>query len=563
MMKTIIKISIATCILLIIGSQSSKAQNTNYNEEIIVVSPYEPAIPDAYKISFNPKIDDTDLHKPTVKYNFINSPISLPTPINRLPSVKITSESTPPVMRSYIKVGAGNYRNFFGEVFFSSVKSKKFQYNLRAKHHSSAGKIKNLAPPKHTDNQFEANGNYFLKKHVVSSNLQFTRNAINLYGFHPDIFTEALSINDIESVYNKVRVNFGIRNTKSYKNTINHSINVGYNRVAGNNKQAEDNFSINTHFNKNFSLFNTYKDQTIGLRLGYNFYNQRNEIKTYKSGIVNINPYINIPISDKFFVSAGFRADIRHDSVAKVQISPMANVQYSLIDNKLKLYANVSGKTQRNTLQSTLSENPFISAVVPWQFTNNNLSIKAGFNARMFTDFTFNGGISYDIYKNYGFYKTDNTSKFLNSFILSYNNAKKMSLFGNAAYNLTESWLISANLSYNVWQPDAEIHAWYKPKVEADIDIKYDIQEKIIIRLGMYYKSKVWSQAHNIEDEHYIISNIHLPQNINLNLGIEYRFSNSLSAWVNIDNILNREVYSFDKYRQYGINVLGGLSYCF
>ncbi|MCK7536842.1 MAG: hypothetical protein MZV63_40745 [Marinilabiliales bacterium] len=46
---------------------------------------------------------------------------------------------------------------------------------------------------------------------------------------------------------------------------------------------------------------------------------------------------------------------------------------------------------------------------------------------------------------------------------------------------------------------------------------------------------------------------------IDINLGVEYRYSKSLSGFVQINNLLSENYYTWNFYPTYGFNLMGGL----
>ena len=54
-----------------------------------------------------------------------------------------------------------------------------------------------------------------------------------------------------------------------------------------------------------------------------------------------------------------------------------------------------------------------------------------------------------------------------------------------------------------------------------------------------------------------------LKNTIDANIGIEYRYSKVLSAFINLNNITASKKYYWNFYPTQGFNILGGLTYSF
>jgi hypothetical protein len=138
-----------------------------------------------------------------------------------------------------------------------------------------------------------------------------------------------------------------------------------------------------------------------------------------------------------------------------------------------------------------------------------------------------------------------------------YDKAGVFSLDGGLFYDLHSDWRISANILYNAWKTDIQAAAWHRPSFQSSLGIQYNLQRKIYFNAEMYYISGI--QGMNLESNHAV----KLSDIADLSLKSEYRFSNTFSAFLELNNILSQKYQRYLYYQVKGFNALVGLTYSF
>ena len=163
--------------------------------------------------------------------------------------------------------------------------------------------------------------------------------------------------------------------------------------------------------------------------------------------------------------------------------------------------------------------------------------------------------MSYKSYGNQYFFTNSETDS--SQFTVLYDKAGVFSLDGGLFYDLNSAWRISANMLYNSWKTDVQAEAWHRPTFQSSIGIQYNLQRKIYFNAEMYYISGI--QGINLESKQVV----KLNDIADLSLKTEYRFSNTFSAFLELNNILSQKYQRYLYYQVKGINVLAGLTYSF
>jgi hypothetical protein len=545
------------------------AQAKTYNEEITVVAPFDPIIPDAFKISQNPAVDDTLTTIPEMNYNIMPRVADVKPVIETLPAVKLVAEPLSKLYRNYIRAGAGNYSALYGELFMSSLRSKQYLASMRLKHQSASGIIKDYGPPDNSRNEAEVTGTKYFGQHTLTGNAYYYRDGLHLYGFKPSDFPDTLiRKDDVKQHYYTAGASATFGSNYKAADKLNHTFSLSYYHMAGMNESRENNTQFTTTLDKRYDLLKLGKDQVLGVTAGYNFLNQHDLKGHINSGILLVNPFIKAQVNEYSFM-AGFKANIASDSVTNGHLYPVAEARLELIPDALKLYAGISGGMERTSLQGISEQNLYISPVLPWNYVYDKFKIYGGFQSNISRSFNFNGSISSSSYENYPLFVVDTSVYLLNSFTLLFDNISTVTLKGELEFVKSARLRLALNGTYTHYKTVDQEYAWYKPAYIFEFTGRYDIQSKITITAKATVNGPVWALtpvANSLIDRS-AVSYLLEPEKIkgwaDINLGAEYRFNKALSFWLNFNNLTNSKYNRWYNYRSYGLNLLGGVSYSF
>lgn len=555
-------------LVVLLTNMPGMGQTKNYNEEITVVAPYDPIIPDAFKISFNPAINDTITSLPVMKYNVMPLIANVRPEIEKLPAVKLVAEPIQKIYRNYLKIGAGNNASLYGELYSSSLRSKKSLIAFRLKHQSSAGKIKDYGPPKNSKNEVTLNATRFFDMHNLSGKLFYVRDVAHLYGFKVLDFPP-VEKDDIHQRFFRIGGDAEFKSTYKSENKLNHAFGATYYYMQGLNQDKEGNFKLTAAIDKTVSWLKITEKQQVGIVSGYSHLTQTDSIHKFTSGIFILNPYMKAKYNE-YSVMLGFKMNLGIDTVTKAKLFPVIEAKLELIPGALKLYAGISGGMERTSMKTTLELNPFINAVMPWNYVVNKFNAYGGLQSNISRSINFNASISSSTFENYPLFVTDTNATLLNTFTYVYDDINEVKIKAELELVKSSKLRLAATGIYNHYKTTLQEYAWYKPTYEITIAGRYDIQNKIILTSSATINSKVWALVpepgailHETNSPTYIMTAQQLKGWVDVNIGAEYRFNKALSFWLNINNLSHSRYYKWNNYRSYGINLLGGVSYSF
>jgi len=558
------------CFFAMVSVVKAQVKGKSYNEEITVVAAFDPIIPDAFKISKNPVVNDTSTTVPSMNYNIMPRIANVRPNIETLPAVKLVAEPLSKLYRNYIRAGAGNYSALYGELFMSSLRSKQYLMSLRLKHQSAAGTIEDYGSPANSRDEAELKAAKYYNQHTLSGSAYYLRDGVHLYGYKPADYPDTvIEKDDIKQRYQTIGAKASFASNYKATDELNHTFGLSYYNMSGLNEVRENNVDFTAAINQQYDLLNLEEDQVLGINTGYSFLNQQDSTGHINSNIFLINPFIRAAYKEYSFM-AGFKLNIATDSATRTRIYPVLEARLELIPSALKLYAGIDGGMERISLKSVTEQNLYVSSILPWNYMYNKFRIYGGFQSNISRSFNFNGSISSSSYDNYPLFVTDTASYLNNTFTLLYDKVNAVKMQAELEFIKSARLRLALTGTYNHYKTNDQEYAWYKPAYEFGFSGRYDIQNKIVITAKAKVSGKVWAlvpvpdpSIDGKEGSDYILEAQEINGWTDINLGAEYRFNKALSFWLNFNNITNSKYYRWNNYRSYGINLMGGVSYSF
>jgi hypothetical protein len=120
---------------------------------------------------------------------------------------------------------------------------------------------------------------------------------------------------------------------------------------------------------------------------------------------------------------------------------------------------------------------------------------------------------------------------------------------------------------YNNYFLDNENKPWHKPTLEINLSADYNMQDKIWIKAEVFTCSKTYARTFEKTVSVPVTTISEVPVELkgfaDINLGVEYRYTKLLSAFINFNNILGQRNFRWYNYPSYRFNVMLGVTYSF
>jgi hypothetical protein len=555
---------------LIISVNKSFAQQLDF-DEIKVIAPYEPTISDAFKINFNPKIDDT--LKVNLDFSYLINPIQIPTrfTVEPITPARMRGEPLTKLYNGFVKAGLGNYTTPYAEAFYNSLRSNEYAYGVHLKHLSSGGGIQDYAHSGYSDNLLNLNARRFTRNHTLYAGIGYERNMVHFYGFKRDDFAgqpEMLEyIDDLRNKEIRQRFHFfnpqiGFKSNYLDPSKLHHSINVRYHFLADRYDAKEHNVGLDLGLAKQLpeDPLGFADSQNFNLDFTADHFTNAIPDTTFGRSLFRLTPTLSSKYRD-FTFYIGVRALAQIDSASYARFYPVAGAEINLISNILVAYASLQGDMKKNTLRDLSTTNPFMNSNANLHFQNTKSILRSGFKGSISSVASYNFSVANSSIENYALFVTDTASMLGNRFDVIYDDLRLFNFRAELFSHIGERVQLRFASDYYQYTLDNEIEAWHEPEFKFTIALKYNMQDKIIVSADAFARNSIYARTFNElgEVDKTKIHGFHVDANI----GIEYRYTKILSVFLNLNNVQNQPLQRWYNYPSQRFNVMGGVTYSF
>ncbi|MCD4745055.1 MAG: hypothetical protein K8R58_02025 [Bacteroidales bacterium] len=546
-------------LIVTIFGNIAKSQEETHIEEITVIAPYEPTISDAFKINLVPKIKDEIIEKPEFSYSIKSKIINTPVQLTPITPAKILGEPISKLYKNYVKLGFGSYTTPYFEFFANKLRSKKNSFGVHLKHLSSTGNIKDYANNDYSENEINIFAKKFYSRHTLSGNVFYKRNVYHFYGYKPEDYPYiSLSKDDLKQKFSLIGAKAKFNSTYTYLQKLNHSFSLKYYYLSDNYKTNEQNINFNAEINKNIELFDFTNDQNLGLIADVDFFINNDSIISTNNAIIKLQPFYKIKFNEyKFYI--GLNASVEADTISYVHFYPIVRVEIDVIKNMLNAYAGITGNMKKNNFKAFSDENPFIISTIPMTYSYNKFEIFGGIKGNFSKEIDYCVNVSSSNTDQMPFFVADTNEIPNNKFTVVYDDVKFINAKAEIAYQEKEKIRVMLRANYYEYSMTDELKPWHKPEFDICFAVNYNIQNKIIVKAELFMYGKKYVKFYK--------NNELTAEKINgitdINLGLEYRYSKILSAFVNFNNIGNLRYYKWYNYPSQRFNLMAGITYSF
>jgi len=550
-MKLIIIIS-APLIFLMPGISIFSQQ---ISRDVVVIKPYEPTISDAVKINDLPRNDDTAAVSPSFVYNIL--PVRLKTDFEPKP-IKPAKMSIPlaELYKSYIKLGLGNYYTPLAEYGYSSLRSKDYMIGAYLMHKSSHSKIKldneDKVPAGYSTNKVEVSGKKIYDNADLAGNIRLNSDGIHYYGYNTELFTDTfpeIRGKDIRQRYFLFGTSAGIYSTGHDSSHLNYGIGLQYDFFSDKFKNRENNLNLRG------SLSGTIGKQMIGVDASLANYLKSESIDSANNTVIKASPWFRKRTSE-WEANLGFNVYINIMEKSKTYIFPKASLQFNILEEVIIPYFGIDGNLDVNSYSSVSAENKFITPGLNVANSVNRFIVYAGLKGKLSPATIYRFDVTYSLIDDMHFFVNDTTSDYENQFTVVYDDIDQIRYHGEINFDISEKFNLMLKGNYYEYVTYNEEKAWHKPQYNIDFYCSYNLRNKILFDIDLITTGNRYAKSYEES-----VDFIKLEPVIDLNFGIEYRYSRILSFFINFYNITSSEYYIWNQYPAQRFNLLAGLTY--
>lgn len=576
------KVKIAIVFIAACIGNISYAQETGGGEtySTVIVSGLPRSLVRTTKLGESPKTADTTVAVPPMTYNNLPGQSSVKFEPEKISAANVFPK-TPltKLYRFYAKGGIGNYVMPLAELYVNDLYNKKGSWGAHLKHFSSNGGIKDVGFSGFSDNELSAYGKYFVNKLEIGGDVSYKRNVVHYYGFDPDSFNWAKDT--IRQRFNFIGANAYLSTYTPDSLKINHREELSYyyfNDLFGANENyIKGGTSLAKKMGKeiyglDFSLlYNSFKG-TYNYDSCLTCLEDKKTVTAQENFLAVFNPHI-ISKGKNWIGKAGLKVAMDvYSGDASFYFFPDVEFRYSLFNDIFVPYAGADGGVRRNGYKTLTDENPFLMTFnQDLRNTIDKLNVYGGIRGTFSSTLSFNAKFSFTKMKDLAMFVTDTVFSPQTKFGLVYDNGDLIRLSGQINWQKTEKIKVLLRGEYFHYNLTNEEHAWGIPDLKITASGFYDLYDKLVIRADIFFVGNRWARSpfavdgaeevtYDNGDKTYAYK---MKPFVDANLGIEYRYTKRISAFLNINNIAAQRYQYWYKYPVQGINILGGATYSF
>ncbi|MBP6089658.1 MAG: hypothetical protein KA521_00265 [Crocinitomicaceae bacterium] len=531
----------------------------------------------AYRISENPTIIDTVISTSIIDYPTLVLQHSTSFKVDTINAASIKTEpKLTQFYKSYLKLGIGTELMPLGEYYFNSNRSRKYVYGAHLTHLSSFGNFDNYAPAQFDRTGLALTGALNEKKYTVNGSLFYTNQGFNYYGWQ--IPTDSVDRQTIAQRFQDIGGSVKYTSHGKDSATLNYSVGLDYSNFSS-KKPLEDTLSDWRTKENYFAIYGTgmYKKgrevYMADLSVRHNSYNygQVNDtVLNYGYGISSSNTLVNLSPSISTFlqnnrikIKVGFDLALESMNGTRVHIYPTIEAKYPLFNDIIIPYAGLRGGIKQQTFKSLAKLNEFMLPNSTLLNEKTPIDFYVGFKGTLTKQLSFNASASFAKIQNKALFVSDTLYSVGNKFNVVYDTLTLSTFEGSLAYQQSEKLKIDGIGRIYSYQLNNEIYAWNLPTWQVILRGSYNLYEKFLINLDVNFEGGRNAKVYQ-KDAETLMENNQLAQPLqvitDINLGIEYRYTKRISAFIQFNNIASQRYFRWYKTPVQIFQVMGGIT---
>lgn len=545
----------ATGIILLLMILFTGFSQERIKKEVRVVQPYDPKLSDAFKINLLPSIEDTVQLSPDFVYETAPRPYSSEYSVKPIKAARLLADPLTRLYGSYLKLGIGNYLTPLAELSINKKRSKDYSLGVYARHISSNGKVKLKNDEKvfagYGNNELDLYGKRIYDNSVFSISTGINDQSIYYYGYDPAIGDTILEKENIKQNFLNLNVQLGYHSSYVDSGHLNYNIQVKYNYFA-------DKFSYTENNVLAYGEFSVFRENTLlGIDLSYNYIDETGIVAARKNDIIQVSPWFKKKTGEWDFKGGlDILFDVVNDEIS-THFYPHARLQFNVAEHIFNAYFSISGKLEVNNFQKIAWENPYIKSGLQVKNSNHKLNIYGGFIGNISTSLSYGLRVTYKLVDDMYFYMNDTSDNLGNQFYTEYDDVQLTTVYGEIMTRPIDQLSLTISGSYYKYTMASQERPWHKPAWDLTVSARYNLRDKILVNADIIGSGKRYVKSYDF----FGANESSLNGIIDINFGMEYRYTKNLSAFLRFYNLTSSRYQKWNQYPGHGFTIMGGITY--
>lgn len=488
--------------------------------------------------------------KPPITYDFRTFNFQAPPVMTQVRPLKLKQEGQSRVYGGFLRAGFGNYVSPLLEGYLNTTRDKNKLMGVYGYHSSS-----DRGPRDGTNSGSGASGisafaRSFNDVIALSANAGFENRTTHFYGYPAGTKPEASSI---KQSYNLFKLSGDL--TNSSNSDFSYKLGVGFSHLADKYKAKET--EVDLAFNSDYEFD---EDARLNLKADYIVITRKDDKVSAKgrSLFVVAPSYEFMPVED-LRVKAGFTVAFENDTIdsKSTHIYPDFKATYPLSPS-VDAFATLNGGIEKVSLQSLSYENIWLAPNVPIFHTNKVIDLTVGLNAKLGNKIGVHTGLSMSTLKNLYYFvnSEDDIAKFTTVYDQN-KGTRRSNFYAALSYAQSEKAKFLLRGDFYGYKTSTIAEAWHRPTYKLTVNGSYNVYDKILLSADLITQGGMRALDPVTE------KTVKLDAAFDLNFKTEYVFSQSFSAFVQLNNITSSKYPLFLNYPVRGFQVLGGITWSF
>lgn len=558
-----------TTFLIVIAISVANGQQTNqgHNEQVTIVGSYDPSINAAFKINTKPQLKEIEFKSQEFSFNFMDVKQTTAIEINPIKVVALRTSEKVQKYDNFLKAGLGSRISPYVDFYHSTVDKGNYSFNANIFHYSSFNNIKDYSASPFSKTHAKINLTKFIDKHVLDLGFKYGINTNRFYGYKPD---EWLAIDipkdELKQMFNLIRANAVVRSAFKGSSKLHHEIGFNTYYYFDKFKTSELDVRINFDLHKGFDVVEMLDYQNAGIQGSFDFYSNNDSINSNTEFYVNVKPYFTAKYG-AFSFNAGLNFGYLSDTSSSFHFWPVIDVSMNVLPGSFTIFAGINGKLEKQSYLTLTTENPYLSPMSTLGWLNEKVNVYGGFRASFAQIVGVDVKIGWKSFENMAFFinEADYNLPFpsqigpLNKFKTTFDDGNVFYADAEVSLNIGKEFKLWLGGNYNSYSLDSLAQPYHKPLSTARLGASYLLASKLKISTEIMLNGKRYA----IDNNNINPKEIELKSYLDLNIGLEYKINDKLSAFLNGTNILNKNYDQFYSYPVQGIQFMGGIVYRF
>jgi hypothetical protein len=522
--------------------------NGSLSEEIVVTTAYKPVLADAVKIRRNPDLEDQEPFKAPLSYKPLDKTLQQDTSIKQFDPIKLPRETPAELDNNYAKLGVGNVKTTFGELYINNGNDPALQAGAYFKHLAQGG-----SQPQQDYNKEELGifGKSIGDVNSLSGRINYKYIGNNFYGYDmlnpPTVYS--FSKQHFSTLSGEAEI---AKNYKDVDKQFIYALKLGGSTFSNAYKACENNIVASGYINQ------TVGDFYAGLSGSVDFTSAKDSLYSISNNIIRANPYLKFQ-GENYKIDAGITIVNQFGSKTQFNIFPAARLEWQIVPKYIRLFVEASGDVNKASIRDFSETNPFLGANVPIQNSIDELDLSAGLKGMLAPGLGFKATIYRNSISNMPLFVSNfDFTKAYNRFTVIYDNGKsRVSGFnGELDYKPSADFDLFGRFEFKDYQMASEVQAWNLPSFKLTAGTVIHISNLVSVNGSLLFRGNTIDRLNNGQT-------VKLASFADLCGGVEYKASQKISIFVQVNNLLSNNYQSWLYYPNYGFNIFGGVGYRF